>query len=263
MPSAYTHYRFGREALALLPENLRLLAKQNRALYNIGLHGPDIFFYYDPLHGSRPVGRLGATLHAEPAAGFFEAARGVLGPDPDHGALAYVLGFLGHFALDSRCHPYIDQLERMGLTSHTHIEAELDAVYMDDDGLPAGRYVPVHHIRATAENAAVIARFFPSLTQRQVLRCLRNMVLVQHLLTAPGTLHREALYGALRLSGKYKDLSGLVIATRRDPHCRGLIPHLQELYGLALEDMAAMAPAYTAAVCGGGPLPARMDHNFG
>lgn len=263
MPSAYTHYRFGREVLARLPENLQLLAKQNRALYNIGLHGPDIFFYYDPLHGSRPVGRLGSTLHAEPAMGFFDSARRVLGKDPDQAALAYILGFLCHFALDSRCHPYIDRLERLGMTTHTHIEAELDAVYMDDDGLPAGRYVPVQHIQPTAESAAVIARFFPTLTPQQVLRCLRGMVLVQHLLTAPGALHRELVYGALRLSGQYKELSGLVITRERDPYCRGLLPHLQELYGQALDDMADMAPAYVAAVCQGGPLPARLSHNFG
>ena len=62
MPAAYTHYRFGRDVLALLPEELRGVITAHRALYDIGLHGPDIFFFYRPL-GHNSVIRLGHALH--------------------------------------------------------------------------------------------------------------------------------------------------------------------------------------------------------
>ena len=55
MPAAYTHYRFGRDVLALLPEELRSVITAHRALYDIGLHGPDIFFFYRPLGDRKSV----------------------------------------------------------------------------------------------------------------------------------------------------------------------------------------------------------------
>ena len=45
MPAAYTHYRFGRDVLRLLPPEKRQIIASHRALYDIGLHGPDIFFF--------------------------------------------------------------------------------------------------------------------------------------------------------------------------------------------------------------------------
>ena len=43
-----------------------------QALFNIGLQGPDILFYYDPLR-QNPYKAAGAALHDAPAAPFFEA----------------------------------------------------------------------------------------------------------------------------------------------------------------------------------------------
>ena len=62
MPSTYAHYRFGREVAQLLaPENQKVIQAYPE-LFSIGLHGPDLFFYYQPLL-SNPLGRLGGELH--------------------------------------------------------------------------------------------------------------------------------------------------------------------------------------------------------
>ena len=58
MPSTYAHRRFGADVLALLPDGLRATLEQHRELYDIGLHGPDLMFYYKALQ-SNPVNRLG------------------------------------------------------------------------------------------------------------------------------------------------------------------------------------------------------------
>ena len=50
MPSTYAHRRFGADVLALLPDGLRATLEQHRELYDIGLHGPDLMFYYKALH---------------------------------------------------------------------------------------------------------------------------------------------------------------------------------------------------------------------
>ena len=48
MPSNYAHYRFAAHMLPLLPGDVRRPVQRYRRLYDIGLHGPDIFYYYFP-----------------------------------------------------------------------------------------------------------------------------------------------------------------------------------------------------------------------
>ena len=53
MPTTYTHQRFGSECLAALPEERREAVQRYRGLYDTGVHGPDIFFYYHPVCPNR------------------------------------------------------------------------------------------------------------------------------------------------------------------------------------------------------------------
>ena len=57
MPAFYAHYRFGCEALEIAalesaPSAIQTLCRENRALFDIGLHGPDLFFFYRPGHSA-------------------------------------------------------------------------------------------------------------------------------------------------------------------------------------------------------------------
>ena len=45
MPSTYAHYTFGQEVKRHLKGDIEKIIAENIALYNIGLHGPDILFY--------------------------------------------------------------------------------------------------------------------------------------------------------------------------------------------------------------------------
>ena len=49
MPSTYAHYRMGQEVAKQLSGSVREIIMDNKELYDIGLHGPDILFYYHPL----------------------------------------------------------------------------------------------------------------------------------------------------------------------------------------------------------------------
>ena len=77
MPSTYAHFCLGRETARLLtPEPLEAITRYPQ-LYSIGLHGPDLFFYYKPL-SKNPVSRLGHEFHDRPGRDFFERAARVL-----------------------------------------------------------------------------------------------------------------------------------------------------------------------------------------
>ena len=49
MPTTYAHYRFGDKCINTLPNNLKEIINNNREIFNYGVHGPDIFFYYNCL----------------------------------------------------------------------------------------------------------------------------------------------------------------------------------------------------------------------
>ena len=77
MPSTYAHRRFGANVLDYLPAPLREKLEAHRELYDIGLHGPDVLFYYHA-EKSTSVAALGNAMHDEPGRTFFDRARRVV-----------------------------------------------------------------------------------------------------------------------------------------------------------------------------------------
>ena len=104
MPTTYAHYKFGKEVMSALPRPLQNAIENNRELFDIGLHGPDILFYYRAAVKNRVSGQ-GYELHEKMADEFFEHAVQVIGEEDNPAAArAYIYGFICHFALDSECH---------------------------------------------------------------------------------------------------------------------------------------------------------------
>ena len=44
MPSTYAHFKFANQVLENLPSQLQNIIEDNKTLYLIGCHGPDILF---------------------------------------------------------------------------------------------------------------------------------------------------------------------------------------------------------------------------
>ncbi|MFR9067454.1 MAG: zinc dependent phospholipase C family protein [Faecalibacterium prausnitzii] len=127
MPSTYAHRRFGANVLDHLPAPLREKLEAHRELYDIGLHGPDLLFYYHAAQVQPGELRWATPCTSEPGRAFFDRARRVVHGEADRdAALAYALGFVCHFALDSTCHPYVEQFTRESGVTHCEIETEFD-----------------------------------------------------------------------------------------------------------------------------------------
>ena len=104
MPANYAHYRFGKQLLSGMCPNDRRSIQRFRRLYDMGLHGPDIFFYYNPLIKTA-TGQLGGVFHAQSGQEFFARVCAQAGSEAGR---VYLLGLLGHYCLDSVCHPYVE-----------------------------------------------------------------------------------------------------------------------------------------------------------
>ena len=103
-------------------------------MFRVGLQGRTVLFFYNPFT-EHPIGNVGRSLHKKTALSFLENARKIWkagGEKPSQ--LAYLMGFLCHFMLDSACHPYINgQIEKIGV-GHIAIETEFERLLLLLDG---------------------------------------------------------------------------------------------------------------------------------
>lgn len=139
MPGYVTHYIFGREVYHNLKNNsLKKNLYYNCAAYGLGLQGPDIFFYYLPsyvLEGHN----IGALAHVCETSAFFQGlieSRNQFSSRTDLNiAEAYLIGFLGHYTLDTICHPYIYAM--------THYKDKKENAYFQD--MPIWKQISIPH----------------------------------------------------------------------------------------------------------------------
>ena len=97
MPTTYAHDLFGKEVYKRLPSDMKALLRRHGDLYRIGLHGPDILFYY--MVSKNPVTQFGIEMHHEKARAFFEEGMRQVRRNDDEALFAYLLGFGCHYIL--------------------------------------------------------------------------------------------------------------------------------------------------------------------
>ncbi len=120
MPSFLTHCLFAEDVLGLIEdERAKEKIKDRMALYYLGAQGPDIFFYYKakPWVKYDGVEKLGHLMHDDKTADFFINSLDYIKKIGKSGytdkycaysdLLAYIAGYLCHFALDQSAHPLI------------------------------------------------------------------------------------------------------------------------------------------------------------
>lgn len=222
MPSTYAHYVFGRDLLRRYSPEAKDVLRNNLRIYQIGLHGPDILFYYKPLT-KNPIRKLGSDLHDRPACRFFENAVSVANSAETEAErnrrLAYALGFVGHFALDSMCHGYVEKKLTVSGVTHAEIEVEFDRYLMLNDGLNPVTHHLTGHIHPTDENARIVSLFYDGVSEKEAKTAIRSFVTYNGLLVAPNDAKRLLIYSVLAASGNYKGMHGMVVNKKPNPKC--------------------------------------------
>lgn len=263
MPTTYAHYKFGKEVMSALPRPLQNAIENNRELFDIGLHGPDILFYYRPVV-KNPVSGQGYELHDKMADEFFENASQVIrNAENPASARAYIYGFICHFALDSECHNYIEKMIQVSGISHSEIEMEFDRMLLTEDFINPVRYLGTRHIRPTIENARVIAPFFQDLTPEMVKKALSSMIFYHKLLLAPNPGKRKVLFGGMKVAGLYSSMKGMVMSLEPNPACRDYCLLLKNRFAGAVPLAASLIIQYQKKLFQGGELPKRFHQTFG
>lgn len=172
MPASFAHYRFGKHILPSLPADVRQCIQRFRRMYDMGLQGPDIFFYYNPFL-KNAIGDLSGHFHAQTGAVFFPA---VCPQANSEAAKAYLYGLLAHYCLDSVSHPFVQQKVAQGEASHAGLEAEFDRYLMALDGIPSPHtYDLSPKLKLTRGECMTVAAFYPPATGGNVNTSVKNM----------------------------------------------------------------------------------------
>jgi len=253
MPASYAHDRFGNDVLRLLPADLRTLLESEKAIYDIGVQGPDIFFYYRPLLPG-PVKKVGGLIHAESGRAFFTDAFRVLRekqaeqaeeslrtdrwsvPSVRDASLAYVCGCLCHFVLDSHCHPAVFAATAEKDFPHADIEGQFDRFLMVLDGEEPVETDVTAHFHPTIRSAAVIEPFYPLVPFKKTAASLKGFVRIHAICRCPDDKKRNVLYTGIRLIGKEKSLHGHIITKEADPAYEATSAELVRRYAEAIPE---------------------------
>lgn len=220
MPAFYTHARFGENVLKHLEMDLGENIITNKELFEIGLQGPDILFYYKG-YSSNYINKIGNELHNKRGVEFFQPARKIIEEALcKEDAFSYLAGFICHFTLDSQCHPYIiGMVEPTTGISHTEIEAEVDRYLMIKDQKDFLRYLGVKNFVKSKKNTEVISLFFDELSPSDIKKALNHMLLFSKLFCAPGKVHRAVVHKILKLAGQYESKAGLIVNYEENQKC--------------------------------------------
>lgn len=261
MPGNYAHYRFGAELLKTLPSDVRRTVNRHRGLYDMGLHGPDIFFYYNPGR-KNAVGGLGSKFHHQSGKDFFTRVCKRHRLEPSEAARAYLYGLLAHYCLDMVCHPFIHKHTDDGEIGHVALETEFDRYLLDLDGKrpPHAQDCSRHMILNDAE-CAVAAGFYPGVTAKQVSRSVRNMANTAKLLAMPPGLPRQALKTGIGLAAR--KFRQHCMTEEPNPVCAHLDEELETLYGMAFQLYPKLLKQITAYLTCSVPLGSEFDPEFG
>lgn len=143
MPGFTTHYIMGMKVYNDLPSNpLKHLIAKYRWLYQLGLQGPDMFFYNLPILRYKDNRNVGSYMHEHHVRDFFVTYIQETLQIPSHQqreqAIAYFCGYVCHYICDSICHPFVygriqydtDQSSMKYHGLHAQLENEIDAILL-------------------------------------------------------------------------------------------------------------------------------------
>ena len=261
MPATYAHYVFGKKVFKKLPKGEKEIICEAKDAFLLGLHGPDLLFYYYPLCRNR-INQQGYSMHKEIAADFFEKGKKLYEQEKNLILRAYLYGFLCHYILDSECHPYINFYMDENDCGHLELETEFDRYLMELDGYDPLEYVPVRHLISRRSTREQIARMFEDVTERQIHTAIQMFRSTIKAFVCKNPVKRMVLKNVSRLTDQDQKLGGLLMDGRVNLVCEDSDWFLEERLERAVETAVEELVYYSYILDKGGVLSERMYRDY-
>jgi len=244
MPALITHHLFGEEAARLLPEDI-LTNEEEMLAFLLGNSGPDpLFFRFRSLlEVSASCHRLGSRMHSEKVPQTLECLHDAvshLHEEDKKIGRAYVLGFLGHYLLDSTAHPFVYAQEDeicgagVGLENfhdevHALIESDLDTWMLwslrqrtTEECKPSSmltRTRRISQVSGALMSQVALQVFQLSLSPNEFASCVDDYETIYRLIEPAGSAKGDALARVEHLIRNYSILGALAHVPSTSDEC--------------------------------------------
>lgn len=260
MPTTYAHDQFGKQVAKRLSGPVKELILSQKDAFLIGVHGPDILFYYRPFHRNT-INSLGIRMHREVAAPFFRAGRDKYLESRDPMLLSYLLGFICHYMLDSTCHPYIGRYMEATGAAHDEIETEFDRLLMKKKKKNPFLFHPSAPIRVRDELSGTVARVL-GITAKEAKKTIVSTKFYTNLMVCPNEASRKLKLGLMKALGVYDSIQGHIMRKEPLPGCRESTEELYRLWKQAIPETAGIIEEFCRTIEDREYLNPRFDRNY-
>ena len=261
MPTTYAHWRFGDKCIRMLPDDLQNIILNNRAIFDYGVHGPDIFFYYNCLKYNE-VNRYGSAMHDIPykdtLAQIKENFKKTENKDM---ALSYLLGFTCHFTLDSYCHGFIEKVDETMPYSHGKIESQFDRYLLIKDGFNPDTKSVTDMFHPDEKMAKVISGLFNKFDEDIIYKTLKDQKLYLNLLKDNSDIKRFFLTTAMDIA-KVPSFKDLLITKENVEELKPINIRLNKYFDMALKHYPVLADSLIGYLSDKNELNTYFKHNF-
>lgn len=261
MPTTYAHWRFGDKCIRMLPDDLQNIILNNRAIFDYGVHGPDIFFYYNCLKHNE-VNRYGSAMHDIPykdtLAQIKENFKKTENKDM---ALSYLLGFTCHFTLDSYCHGFIEKVDETMPYSHGKIESQFDRYLLIKDGFNPVTKSVTDMFHPDKKMAKVISGLFNKFDEDIIYKTLKDQKLYLNLLKDNSDIKRFFLTTVMDIA-KVPSFKDLLITKENVEELKPVNIRLNKYFDMALKHYPVLADSLIGYLSDKNELNTYFKHNF-
>ncbi len=220
MPGFTSHYLFGqRLRYQMTDANFIKILGKNEAIYNLGLQGPDIFFYHMSSNirlGCNPGTRQHSDKPGEFLINLTHSLKLFNSRADYECGVCYLAGFYAHYTLDRICHPYVYARtfysfvdDKTYLGSHFQLETDIDTTFLKSErGLRPSEFKLERTIALTGRQLYVVDTMINyahkktygrlSLRRHEAARAARSMSKLSPVLRDPHGIKKYILGSAER-----------------------------------------------------------------
>ncbi|MCR5785776.1 MAG: zinc dependent phospholipase C family protein [Eubacterium sp.] len=285
MPGFISHHLFGHEIyLTITDKDVANSIRKFKNVYNLGLQGPDIFYYNIGSYlkiGKNP----GNSEHHQKTDEFLlnlARSASLFDSREDYEcAMSYLAGFYAHYTLDKICHPFIfartyykfkDDKNYLGL--HYQYETDIDALYLKRSlGIVPSEFKADRNITISFDEAQIVNKILLnahsktygklSIKKNEAERAAYSMKKILPLLSDPHGIKKfilggieKAIFGSPYLSAmitsdyeiRFKGAENLSHENWKSPWEPDKVRHesFYELKDLAITDYQRLMPLLSA-----------------
>ena len=175
--------------------------------------------------------------------------------------LAYLFGFLCHYALDRTGHKFVNEMVDRGVAGHFEIEAEFDRLLMAMDGYDPLKHHVTDHIHPSIEMAENVKQFFPGFSTMDMYGALVGQKNLLKLFNLPGRLP-GVLYHSLTKAAGIPKYGELLMPEKPDPKCYGTNKVLLEIFEATIPECVEFITELLDMVTGDKEWDERFQWNF-